>query len=172
MKRRSLFRVHQWIGLVVFVLVLLSATTGSVLLFREQLKSDPPRTQPVEQPLSLEELAAIAVASGDGSPATDIGLPLAPGDPYKVWLDDDAETLVYLDGRGKVLGTRREAEGFTRWLFRLHTGDVVGGAGMLLSLVTGLGLCLMVWSGLSMLWARRRARGGRIKRASAREEST
>ncbi|MCA9655640.1 MAG: PepSY domain-containing protein [Myxococcales bacterium] len=161
MRRRSWFRLHQWTGLGVALLLLLSAATGLVLLFRDQLSPPRPSAPEVVRPLPLEQLVDRAVAVGDGSPATDIGLPQAPDQPYTVWLDDDAETEVYLAGDGRVLGTRQGVAGLTRLLFRLHTGELLGPAGTLLMLLAGLGLLILVGSGLSMLWARTVARRGR-----------
>lgn len=158
MSRRRWFRVHRAVGLAVAAIVLLSALTGAVLLFRGEITPAKPRARAVANPVPLETILERAVAAGDGSPATDVGLPLDEGDPYTVWLDDDAETEVYLDGRGRVLGTRAGREGLTRTLFRLHTGEVLGPLGTVLMLGTALGLCGLVYSGITMLWARRRAR--------------
>jgi len=110
----------------------------------------------VEAHLRLDALVAKAVAAGDGSPATDVGLPLTPKAPYVVYLDDDAETIVYLDGNGNIVETRESAGGFTRILFQLHTGEMLGTTGQVIAVVTGLGLCSLVVSGLAMLLSRRR----------------
>ena len=89
-------------------------------------------------------------------PATDIELPQADHAPYVVWLDDDAETEVYLQGDGTVLATRSGASGLTRWLFRLHTGDIFGASGVWISLLFATFLCTLITSGLAMVWSRRR----------------
>jgi uncharacterized iron-regulated membrane protein len=161
MKRRTWFRLHQWVGLGSAALLVLSAVTGLVLLFRAELAPPRPVAPECGERLPLEQLVARAEAVGDGSPATDIGLPQAEGEPYTVWLDDDAETEVYLAADGRVLGTYAGAEGLTRTLFRLHTGELLGTTGKLLSLAAGFGLLTLVTSGLSMLWARTLARRGR-----------
>lgn len=161
MKRRAWFRLHQWVGLPSAAVLVLSAATGTVLLFRAELSPARPVAPECSERLSLEELVARGEAAGDGSPATDLGLPQAPDEPYTVWLDDDAETEVYLAADGRVLGTRAGAGGLTRLLFRLHTGELLGPVGTALMLAVGLGLCVLVTSGLAMLWARTLARRGR-----------
>lgn len=158
MKRRTYFALHQWVGLSLAAFVVLSAVTGAVLLFRSNLKDPPPVAPEVAKHVPLETIVTEAVAAGDGSPATDIALPLESGQPYTVWLDDDAETQVFLDGNAEVLGTREAVGSLTRVLFELHTGALLGAFGTVLSLLTGLGLTVLTASGLLMLLARRRAR--------------
>jgi uncharacterized iron-regulated membrane protein len=156
--RAALLRWHRRIGITVAVLLLLSACTGAVLLFRTQLVPDKPRAQPVARHVSLEAIVAAGVAAGDGSPATDLGLPGAPDDPYTLWLDDDDETEVYLDGNANVIGRRAGAHGFTRVIFQLHTGELLGPVGTVLSLVGALGLLALATSGSITLIARLRRR--------------
>jgi uncharacterized iron-regulated membrane protein len=157
--RRSLFKVHQAVGIAAVVVLLLSALTGAVLVFRESFKPGPPPRAPVvARPLALETLMARAVAAGPGDPVTDITLPAADDDPYQFWLDDDAETVVFLAGDGALLGTRTTAGGFTQWVFKLHTGAIAGTPGELLVFAGGLALAALGVTGVWMVAARRRAR--------------
>lgn len=152
--------MHNAVGLGAMVLVLSSALTGAMLTFRDGLREPPPPAPIVAEHVSLEQIIAKAEAAGDGSPATDIQLALEPEQAYLVWLDDDAETEVYLDGAGNVLETREGRRGLTRTLFLIHSGELLGWPGQALMLGAALSLCLLVWSGFSMWWSRRRARGG------------
>jgi uncharacterized iron-regulated membrane protein len=156
--RAALLRWHRRIGITVAVLLLLSACTGAVLLFRAELVPAKPRALPVARHVALEAIVAAGVAAGDGSPATDLGLPEVPDDPYTVWLDDDDETEVYLDGNAQVIGRRAGARGFTRLIFQLHTGELLGPFGTTLSLVGALGLLVLATSGSISLIARLRRR--------------
>ncbi len=157
--RRGLFKVHQAIGVAAAVFVVIVALTGALLVFRGSFKPGPPPAAPVvERPLALEELMARAVAAGPGDPVTDIALPGAPDRPYEFWLDDDAETVVFLAGDGTLLGTRSTAGGVMRTVFRLHTGEIVGLPGEALSFLGGVSLVVLVISGLWMIGSRRRAR--------------
>jgi uncharacterized iron-regulated membrane protein len=157
--RRSWFKLHQAIGVSAAAILLVVALTGAALVFRGCTKPGPPPAAPVvERPLALEQLMARAVAAGPGDPVTDITLPGAPDRPYEFWLDDDAETVVYLAGDGAVLGARTTAGGVMRLLFRLHTGEIAGLPGEALSLLGGLAVVILTTSGLSMIVSRRRAR--------------
>ncbi len=168
MKLQSwLLRWHRRTGAVIAALVVLSACTGAVLLFRERLVPAKPKAEPVEQPVALETIVAAGVAAGDGSPATDLGLPEQADDPYVVWLDDDAETEVYLDGRARVIGRRAGIDGITRTLFRLHTGELLGPFGTVLSLVTAFGMLALAGSGTYTLVSRLRRRARNVATVSS-----
>jgi uncharacterized iron-regulated membrane protein len=147
------------------LLVLCSALTGILLTFRDRLSDPPPQAPIVAEHLPLEQIIARAEAAGDGSPATDVQLALEPEQPYLVWLDDDAETEVYLDGAGNVLATRAGRTGITRVLFRIHTGELLGWFGQGLMLTAALGLCLLGWSGFGMWRSRRRATRPSVSRS-------
>lgn len=154
--RKALFKLHNGVGLAIMAVVLISALTGMVLTFRASLDVEPPKAPIVAEHLPLEQIIAKAEAAGDGSPATDVQLAREPEQPYLVWLDDDAETEVYLDGAGNVLATREGKRKLTRVLFRLHTGQLLGVFGQALMLAAALGLCLLAWSGFSMWRSRQR----------------
>ncbi len=157
--RRQLFRAHQAVGVVAGLVLVLSAVTGMLLVFREALGPGPPPQAPVvAQPLSLEALIATAQAAGPGDAVTDIGLPSAPDRPYVFYLDDDDETEVYLAGDGQVLG-QRPTVGLTRTLFRLHTGEIFGSPGKVVNVAAGTALVVLVVTGGWMIAARRRRTG-------------
>jgi len=155
--RRALFKVHKAFGVAAVGVLLLTALTGAVLVFRDSFKHGPPPRAPVvETPLALEVLMARAVAAGPGDPVTDITLPDEADAPYQFWLDDDAETVVFLAGDGTVLGSRTSAGGFTQFVFRLHTGAIAGTPGEMIVFVGGLSLAALGVTGVWMVVARRR----------------
>lgn len=165
MQRRTLFKLHNTLGLGVALLVLLSAITGGILLFRDALSFVPPEAPIVAEHLPLEAIIDRAEQEG-GAPVTDLGLSLAPEQPYHAWIDDDAETELWLDGSGNVLARREGKSGLTRWLFRLHTGELLGVFGQILMVLVAVGLCTLAWSGVGMWWSRRPSRRGRRKPSS------
>lgn len=155
--RRNLFRVHQTVGLAAGLVLLVTALTGGLLTFRDSFKDGPPPRAPVvDRALTLEALMARAVAAGPGDPVTDITLPSEADDPYQFWLDDDAETVVYLAGDGAVLGSRTTRGTWMQWVFRLHTGAIGGKPGELLVFAGGLSLAGLGVTGVWMYAARRR----------------
>ncbi len=157
-KRRSLWVAHRRIGLAISLFVLVVALSGFALLFRGQLREAPPTVVSTGASISLDLVVARASEHGGGAPATDVTMPSAPGEPYQVWLDDDDETLVFVDDRGEVRGSRPSASGLTRFLFRLHTGELFGDVGWVLAGLTGLSLVALSLSGVAMASLRRRRR--------------
>lgn len=156
--RRRLFRLHQAVGVAIAGVMVVIAATGSLLVFRGCAKVPPPRAPAVERPLGLEALLARAQAEAGAAPITDIGLPEAEGDPHVFYVDDEAETVLYLAGDGALIERRATAGGLMRALFKLHTGEIVGPPGQGLALATGLGTLALVVTGLGMIVSRRRAR--------------
>ncbi|MCA9662045.1 MAG: PepSY domain-containing protein [Myxococcales bacterium] len=159
---RGWWALHRRVGVGVALFVLVVTSSGILLLFRDQLREPIPKATPTTATISLDAVVASAVAHG-GAPATDVTMPAAPDEPYRVWIDDDDETLVFVDGRGEVLGARATRTGLTRLLFALHTGELLGGLGWALALATGLSMLTLALSGAVMAsarWGRRRRRRG------------
>lgn len=154
--RRTWFRLHQAIGLAAAIFVVLVSSTGAILTYRHLLKDAAPTAPAIASAVPLQTIVARAEAAGDGSPATDIELSQEPTQPYRVWLDDDAETEVYLDRAGRVLEVRRGAEGMGRFLFQLHTLEILGPGARPLAAIFGTTLLALVLSGVAMWWSRRR----------------
>jgi len=158
-KRRSLWQAHRRIGLAISLFALVVALSGFALLFRGQLREPLPTVTSTGATISLDVVVARASEHGGGAPATDVTMPSAPGEPYQVWLDDEDETLVFVDDRGDVRGARPTTGGLTRFLFRLHTGELFGDVGWVLAGLTGLSLVALSLSGVVMAsfrWRRRR----------------
>lgn len=156
MKRRTLFLLHNRAGLALLVLVFVVAGSGGLLSFRASFRPAEPVATESASPRSLEELVAIAQAEGGGAPATDIRLAQSPEQPYLIWLDDEAQTEVFLDRGGKVLAVRSGRDRLTAWLFRLHTGSIAGTFGEWVVAGAALGLWLLGATGFFMWWSRRR----------------
>ncbi len=156
MSRRGLYVWHRRIGVGLAALIGVITLSGIVLIFRGALKEPLPRVAAASGPApSLDAVVAAAQAAGGGAAATDVTLPGGAGEPYQVWLDDDAETRVLLDGDGRVVEARPSKGGLTQFLFAVHTGEVLGAAGQGLSALAGVGLVALVVSGL---WIARRPR--------------
>ncbi|MEZ4382353.1 MAG: PepSY domain-containing protein [Nannocystaceae bacterium] len=159
-RMRAWWALHRRVGVGVAIFALVVAVTGVLLLFRAQLREPIPKVTPATAAISLDAVVASAAVYG-GAPATDVTMPAAADDPYRVWLDDDDETLVFVDGRGEVVGARPSRTGLTQLLFAIHTGELFGGLGWALALVTGLSIVLLASTGAvmaSVRWRRRRPR--------------
>jgi hypothetical protein len=79
------------------------------------------------------------------------------------YFDDDAETVVYLTSDGALIDKRVTANGLTRWLFRLHTGEIAGTPGETVVFGSAVALLVLTASGLMMSFVRRRARPAAAK---------
>ena len=146
--RRALFKLHSWLGGAASLVLVVVAVTGVLLGFRAALREPPVVVEPLSEGQQAADIALVverAVASGDGARATDVTIPQRPDAPWVVWLDDDAETRVYLDHAGRVVASRAEAGAenrtWMRWFFLLHTGELFGVAVVVLT-VTGLAMLL------------------------------
>lgn len=163
MSRRALYVWHRRVGVALAALVAVVTLSGIVLVFRGALKEPLPQVAAASGAApSLDAVVAAARAAGGGAAATDVTLPGGAGEPYQVWLDDDAETRVLLDGDGRVVEARPSKGGLTQFIFAIHTGEVLGAAGQGLSTLVGVGLMALVVTGLWM--ARRPRRGPREER--------
>lgn len=158
--RRQLFKIHRVVGIGVATVLVITALTGALLVLRDYLRpAPPPCVVATGAPLGLEALMARALAVGPDELVTDITLPLEADKPYVFYFDDDAETVVYLTSDGALIDKRVTANGLTRWLFRLHTGEIAGPSGETVVFVSALGLLVLTVSGLLMTMARRRRPG-------------
>lgn len=157
--RRRLFKMHRVVGIAAATVLVVTALSGALLVLRESLRpAPPPCVVATGEPLGLEALMARAAAIGPDELITDITLPGEAGGPYVFYFDDDAETVVYLASDGALIDKRVTANGFTRWLFRLHTGEIAGTPGETVVFGSAVALLVLTASGLMMAIARRRAR--------------
>ena len=157
--RRRLFKMHRVVGIAAATVLVVTALSGALLVLRESLRpAPPPCVVATGEPLGLEALMARAAAIGPDELITDITLPGEAGGPYVFFFDDDAETVVYLASDGALIDKRVTANGFTRWLFRLHTGEIAGTPGETVVFGSAVALLVLTASGLMMAIARRRAR--------------
>lgn len=154
---RTTRRLHRRVGVVIALFTATIAITGVLLSFRGSLRAVDPVAEPVAEAPSIDALIVRAEAIG-AAPVTDVTMPSSPTDPYRFWIDDDDETLIFLDGRGDLLGRRPTKGGVMQFLFAVHTGEVLGGAGVAISVFTGLSLLWLIVSGLLMARVRARPR--------------
>lgn len=157
--RRQLFKIHRVVGIGAAAVLVVTALSGALLVLREYLRAAPPPCViATGEPLGVEALMARAAAIGPDERITDITLAGEADEPHVFFFDDDAETVVYLASDGALIDKRETANGFTRWLFRLHTGEIAGSPGETVVFGSAVALLVLTASGLMMALARRRAR--------------
>ena len=158
-----MFHAHLWLGVVTTGLVLLISVTGVLLNHKRPLglMPDVPNepSGALAQSLPVAELARLAgraVAPSIAAAGVD-RMDVRPGDGLvKVRFDDPAVHEVTVDlASGRVLHVGERNDVF---LEKLHSGEIFGENGVLLSDVAAVALVVLVISGY-WLWLRPRLRG-------------
>jgi uncharacterized iron-regulated membrane protein len=157
-------RLHSWLGVGAGLFVLLSAGTGTLLAYREELKeADPtvPEALQGKPPVRAWDLVTQAERRV-GAPAAELYFSLSPEQPVCVVLSDPEATELYFAPSGEIVAVRKGTnKGLTQWLFDLHTGAVLGEPGQIVISAVGVVMGTSVVTGL-LIWpwlaARRRRR--------------
>jgi uncharacterized iron-regulated membrane protein len=157
-----MFHAHLWLGIATTGIVLVVCLTGILLNHKRALRlmPDVPNESPgtLPQSLPLAELAARA----EGAVRADVAasgidrMDVRPGDGLvKVRFDDRDVHEVTVDlASGRVLhvGLRNDV-----FLEKLHSGEIFGGQGVLLSDLAAVALAILLISGY-WLWLYPRSR--------------
>ena len=160
---RWMFYSHLWLGVATTGIVLIICITGVLLNHKRPLGLMPdvgnPSAGPIDRSLSIADLAARAAAAVPaGVAAAGIDrMDVRPGDSFvKVRFDDRAVHEVTVDlvtGRVLHVGERNDV-----FLEKLHSGEIFGDQGILLSDLAAVALAILVISGY-WLWLYPRSRG-------------
>ncbi len=169
-------RYHKYVGLALASFLLVSALTGLLLGWKKDVGWIQPPTQRSERPgldqwMDLEYLAETARAAlrqakpGLGDYGVD-RLDIRPDKGIVKVLFVRGWWEVQLDGRsGEVLSVARRN---SDWIEALHDGSIVSDGFKLVSMnLLGLGLLLMVLTGLWLWYGPRKIRGRRRGSRSA-----
>jgi uncharacterized iron-regulated membrane protein len=156
-----MFYSHLWLGIATTVLVLILGITGVLLNHKRALglMPDVPNTPTgsFEGALPLADLARLAATAAPSAGAAGIDrMDVRPADALiKVRFDDAAVTEVTLDissGRVLHIGERNDV-----FLEKLHSGEIFGDNGILLSDLATVALIILVLTGY-WLWLFPRSR--------------
>lgn len=159
---RWMFHGHLWLGVLGSMALVVICITGIMLNHKQPLGLMPdvenPGTQPLSGALSIDELVARAreaVAAGGEAPEVD-RMDVRPRDGLvKVRFDDRVVTEVTLNlATGSVLQVGERNDVF---LEKLHSGEIFGEYGILISDAAAVILTLLLLSGYWLwLYPRRR----------------
>ena len=155
---RGAFYAHLWLG-VVFTVILTAISITGILLNHKRgagLMPDVPHspTGPFGEALPLSRLASIAlaaVAPGDSQDVARVDrMDVRPRDGFvKVRLRDASSTEVTIDiASGRILHIGPRGDVF---LEKLHSGEIFGGRGVLLSDAGAIALVITLITGV-WLW--------------------
>ena len=155
---RAAFHAHLWLGVIFTVILTAIAVTGILLNHKRGLGLMPDvqhaPSDAFAASLPLSRLAAIALAAVPPGDSTDVGfvdrMDVRPRDGFvKVRLRDASSTEVTIDintGRILHIGARGDA-----FLEKLHSGEIFGAHGVLLSDAGAIGLVITLITGV-WLW--------------------
>lgn len=154
--RKTIIKIHRWLGLGAALFWLIQALTGILLTFHFEiddalLSSRHVPTQPAAIEWQLDRLSN----AGGGAKVdwiwTTAGLP----DRYIISFagPDGIARKAYVDGAGTVLGDRpADSHSFLGWVREVHLTLVAGTAGHWILAVTGLLLVTNLVFGLFAAW--------------------
>jgi uncharacterized iron-regulated membrane protein len=157
---RTAFYVHLWAGVILTIALTAISVTGILLNHKRGLglmpEVDHSPTAPFAQALTLGQLADTALrqvphTAGVPDARTQVDrMDVRPRDGIvKVRMRDSASTEVTLDiNTGRVLHVGRRGDVF---LEKLHSGEIFGSRGILLSDLAAIGLLLTLLTGY-WLW--------------------
>jgi uncharacterized iron-regulated membrane protein len=159
-----MFHAHLWVGVLGSLALIVTCVTGVLLNHKRALGLMPEVANTEAQALSaalplheLVTLAGNAVAPGGEPPAVD-RIDIRPADGVvKVRFEDRVVTEVTLDlATGTVLDVGERNDVF---LEKLHSGEIFGDRGILISDAAAVALTLLLLSGYWLwLYPRRRTR--------------
>lgn len=168
--RRSLRVAHRWVGLTFGCLLVVSAITGSLLVFAR------PLDMALHPELFLSSggfrvalqavVPRLRVEFGPDA-AFNLRLPTRAEESLQVIVSGAWSGTVYLDAAtGQELGRRAAGQGFLNKLFELHSTLYAGDTGRAMLACAALAYCAMLLSGFVLWWPVRWARAFSVRTRS------
>ena len=158
MFRRSLLRLHQWVGLAAGLFLVVIAVSGSALVFENEidraLNASTSFVTPGSQPLPIETLIARVQAAYPKDQVTGVRIADQPDQAYEVSVRSRGGATVN-PYTGEVLGLRDHEASFARWLHLLHTRLAAGKFGEAMVGWFSVAMLGLAMTGLVLWWPRR-----------------
>ena len=170
--RKTVSRLHAYLGLAVAVFGIVTGLSGSLLVFRHeidrQLYPHLRLTEPQGQsPLGVNDIIqAVRRAFPQQQPAR-IGFPTQPNGTFEVWLGNSRGRRVYVDAfTGKVLGSQQANRTYRGVLRDVHVQWMLGETGETFAGLIALAVIILICSGTFLWWPGRGkiARNLRVRR--------
>lgn len=157
MRLRRVWRMlHRWLGLTFGCLLMVSALTGSLLVFARPLDvAMHPELFRSSSDLraGLQPVVSRLRAQFDPDAAFDLRLPTGAKESLQVAVSGPWSGTVYVDAAsGRELGRRAAGEGFFNVLFELHATLHAGDSGRAVLAFAAMAYCAMLLSGLVLWW--------------------
>lgn len=156
---RSLFlKIHRVIGIFIGILLIIIGTTGSLLVFHDELEAaiDPQlvKVVPEGELLSVDAIAYSVQQADRDAQLQFIMLPKEPEESYKVKLKTgDREIAAFVNPyTGAILGWWGFENIVTHFLLKIHMSLLAGKVGEIIVGICGLFLLILSITGL-ILWS-------------------
>lgn len=156
--RKALFQVHLWLGVCIGLYVIAVCSTGSLLVFEQNLLDDrPPLAQlPTHPAPDWEQMVRTAMQAHPGSTLANIDMRSSNRRVVPVGLSSGGRTLVvYVDSYTNRI-VRHEDLGQKHWLVEfalaLHTELALGARGAIADGIGGALLFVMAAIGIVLWW--------------------
>jgi uncharacterized iron-regulated membrane protein len=156
--RKALFQVHLWLGVGIGLYVIAICSTGSVLVFEQDLLNDRPplAASPGHAAPDWERLVRTAMQANPGSTLADIDMRSSNRRVVPIGLDAGTRTLiVYMDSyTDRILEQEDLARrhGFVEFALTLHTELALGARGAIADGIGGAFLFLTAIIGMILWW--------------------
>lgn len=161
---------YRWAGDLVYDLLGRASTSrdasGPASVTPRLLNVSPEASDTPDEPVSLDEIVAIAASDTPDWKSLSLDLPDSPADPVSVSVDRSpggqpaSRSKLEIDrSTGEIvaregyadLNLGRRARG---WLRFAHTGEVYGFWGQTIAGLASAGAAVLVWTGLALTWRR------------------
>jgi uncharacterized iron-regulated membrane protein len=165
--RATLLKLHRWVGLSLAALLLVQGTTGSLLVFREEID------RAIHPELALtgagerRPVQELVDRVSRSAPDATLQRVKVPEDRSHAWiffmrLEGDAPYVVAVDPyRGEIVRHGSYLYWPSEWLFRIHDALLAGRTGEIVVSVTGMALVFLAVVGVIVWWpGRRRFKSG------------
>lgn len=155
-------KLHRVLGLSVGLWAALTALTGSVLVFSDEidraLNPGLLQVEPQREALDVDQAIAAVLAQFPGETVRGLRLPQAADEPLLVRIGGEPLRNVYVDPyTADVLGVRSEHGGVMGFLWDFHVHLLAGETGETVAGVLALVLIGMLISGVVLWWPAKRS---------------
>jgi uncharacterized iron-regulated membrane protein len=157
LNRRLFLAVHQWIGLAGGAFLIVIATTGSALVFENEidraLNPSLSFVTPGARPLPLETIVAAVMSAYPQDQVVGMRIADKPDQAYD--LSMRSRLSVTVDPyTGRVLGSRNREQSLARRLHLLHTRFLAGDGGELVVGWFTVAMFVLALTGIVLWWPR------------------
>lgn len=157
-KRNLFLKIHRTLGIFIGILLIIIGTTGSLLVFHDELETaiDPQliKVIPEGEPLSVDAIANSIQQADPNGEIEFILLPQKPEESYKVKVkSNDREIAAFVNPyTGAILGWWGFDNIVTHFLLKIHMTLLAGKVGEIVVGICGLFLLILCITGLT-LWS-------------------